>query len=71
MHVTNGVSLLTKGIYSLVDDESVEPIDESMVQSFFGSSQEYSNNTDHGYILFYEMMRPETGFAQRILSGLQ
>lgn len=36
------------------DDENVEMIDESMMQSFFGSAQEYSSNTDHGYILFYE-----------------
>ncbi|ONK75556.1 uncharacterized protein A4U43_C03F18130 [Asparagus officinalis] len=36
------------------DDESVEMIDESTVQTFFGSAQEYSSNTDHGYILFYE-----------------
>ncbi|KAG4920130.1 hypothetical protein AAZX31_18G016400 [Glycine max] len=36
------------------DDENVEMIDESAVQTFFGSSQEYSSNTDHGYILFYE-----------------
>ncbi|KAG6577306.1 Ubiquitin carboxyl-terminal hydrolase 4, partial [Cucurbita argyrosperma subsp. sororia] len=36
------------------DDENVEMIDESVVQTFFGSAQEYSSNTDHGYILFYE-----------------
>eukprot|EP00246_Nothoceros_aenigmaticus_P015837 TRINITY_DN6841_c0_g1_i1.p1 TRINITY_DN6841_c0_g1~~TRINITY_DN6841_c0_g1_i1.p1 ORF type:complete len:373 (+),score=71.20 TRINITY_DN6841_c0_g1_i1:149-1267(+) len=36
------------------DDENVEIIDESVVQTFFGSTQEYANNTDHGYILFYE-----------------
>jgi ubiquitin carboxyl-terminal hydrolase 12/46 len=31
-------------------------IDESVVQTFFGSAQEYSNNTDNGYILFYESL---------------
>ncbi|KAK8950801.1 Ubiquitin carboxyl-terminal hydrolase 3 [Platanthera zijinensis] len=36
------------------DDENVEMMDESNVQTFFGSAQEYSSNTDHGYILFYE-----------------
>ncbi|KAI3978549.1 hypothetical protein MKX01_015724 [Papaver californicum] len=36
------------------DDENVEMIDESAVQTFFGSAQEYTSNTDHGYILFYE-----------------
>lgn len=42
------------------DDENVETIDESLVQSFFGSSQEFShNNTDHGYFLFYECLQPE------------
>ncbi|GAU19110.1 hypothetical protein TSUD_79330 [Trifolium subterraneum] len=38
------------------DDENVEMIDESAVQTFFGSPQEYSTNTDHGYILFYESL---------------
>ncbi|KMZ71485.1 Ubiquitin carboxyl-terminal hydrolase 3 [Zostera marina] len=38
------------------DDENVEIIDESIVQTFFGSAQEYSSNTDHGYILFYESL---------------
>ncbi|KAK1313687.1 Ubiquitin carboxyl-terminal hydrolase 3 [Acorus calamus] len=33
------------------DDENVEMIDESAVQTFFGSAQEYSSNTDHGYSL--------------------
>ncbi len=41
------------------DDENVEIIDESVVQTFFGSTQEYSNNTDHGYILFYESLDPK------------
>lgn len=36
------------------DDENVEMTDESMVQAFFGSPQEFSGNTDNGYILFYE-----------------
>ena len=34
-------------------------MDESLVQSYFGSSQEFSNNTDHGYFLFYECVQPE------------
>ncbi|KAK2982332.1 hypothetical protein RJ640_009029 [Escallonia rubra] len=38
------------------DDENVEIIDESAVQTSFGSAQEYSSNTDHGYILFYESL---------------
>mmetsp|Transcript_4642 Transcript_4642/g.8008 ORF Transcript_4642/g.8008 Transcript_4642/m.8008 type:complete len:352 (-) Transcript_4642:104-1159(-) len=38
------------------DDENVELITESQVQTTFGSTQEnmQSNNMDHGYILFYE-----------------
>lgn len=40
------------------DDDTVEMIDESAVQTFFGSAQEYSSNTDHGYILFYERVSP-------------
>ena len=37
------------------DDEQVEPIPESVVRTTFGSTQEYSNHMDHGYILMYEM----------------
>lgn len=37
------------------DDETVELITESQVQSTFGSTSDYGqNNMDHGYILFYE-----------------
>ncbi|XP_073044632.1 ubiquitin carboxyl-terminal hydrolase 3 isoform X2 [Primulina eburnea] len=38
------------------DDENVEMIEESAIQTFFGSVHEYSSNTDHGYILFYERL---------------
>jgi ubiquitin carboxyl-terminal hydrolase 12/46 len=37
-----------------LDDDNVEMIPESTLQTFYGSSREYSSNTDHGYILFYE-----------------
>ncbi|CAL9038604.1 unnamed protein product [Musa banksii] len=40
----------------MFDDDNIEMIDESTVQTFFGSSQEYPGNTDHGYILFYECL---------------
>ncbi|KAJ8453044.1 hypothetical protein Cgig2_014807 [Carnegiea gigantea] len=42
------------------DDENVEIIDESAVQTFFGSAQEYSSNSEHGYILFYESLTNDT-----------
>lgn len=42
------------------DDESVEMIDESAIQAFFGSAHEYSGNTDNGYILFYESLAAES-----------
>ncbi|KMZ67700.1 Ubiquitin carboxyl-terminal hydrolase 3 [Zostera marina] len=42
------------------DDENVEMIDESAVQTFFGSAQEYSSNTDHGYILFYQSLEDKS-----------
>ncbi|EFH56698.1 hypothetical protein ARALYDRAFT_481095, partial [Arabidopsis lyrata subsp. lyrata] len=42
--------------YSLFAVVTVEMIEESAVQTFFGSSQEYSSNTDHGYILLYESL---------------
>lgn len=35
------------------DDDNVEMIPESTLQTFYGSYHEYSGNTDHGYILFY------------------
>mmetsp|Transcript_34778 Transcript_34778/g.98602 ORF Transcript_34778/g.98602 Transcript_34778/m.98602 type:complete len:361 (+) Transcript_34778:308-1390(+) len=35
------------------DDENVEPVTEAMVQTTFGSTAEFNNNTDHGYILMY------------------
>ncbi|CAL9100521.1 unnamed protein product [Musa textilis] len=38
------------------DDETVEMIDELTMHKYFGSSQEYSSNTEHGYILFYESL---------------
>ncbi|KAL3591579.1 hypothetical protein D5086_010219 [Populus alba] len=43
------------------DDENVEMIDESAVQTFFGSAQEYSSNTDHGWkhtiLVFFQNKR--------------
>lgn len=42
------------------DDETVEPIPESVVKTTFGSTQEYSSHMDHGYILMYEIQSPET-----------
>lgn len=41
------------------DDENVEPIAEHVVRTTFGSTQEYTNHMDHGYILMYEMQDPE------------
>ncbi|XP_065026766.1 ubiquitin carboxyl-terminal hydrolase 3-like [Musa acuminata AAA Group] len=38
------------------DDETVEMIDELTMHKYFGSSQEYASNTEHGYILFYESL---------------
>ncbi|GIL87907.1 hypothetical protein Vretimale_6301 [Volvox reticuliferus] len=62
VHVGSGphhghyVSLIKSGAQWLFfDDENVELITESQVQSTFGSTSEYGqNNMDHGYILFYE-----------------
>ncbi|CAL8463689.1 g3223 [Coccomyxa elongata] len=36
------------------DDELVEPMTEQLVQTAFGSTQDYSNTMEHGYILMYE-----------------
>eukprot|EP00899_Mesostigma_viride_P029167 jgi/Mesvir1/9435/Mv14618-RA.1 len=41
-------------LWLLFDDDNVEVNDEMILQTFFGSTQEFSNNTDNGYILFYE-----------------
>mmetsp|Transcript_9046 Transcript_9046/g.29951 ORF Transcript_9046/g.29951 Transcript_9046/m.29951 type:complete len:351 (+) Transcript_9046:255-1307(+) len=55
------VSLVkSHGNWLFFDDETVEPITESQVQSFFGSPNEYTNNTDHGYILFYERLSSDS-----------
>ena len=43
------------------DDENVELTDEAMVQSAFGSTQEYGSCMDHGYILMYERLPQDTG----------
>mmetsp|Transcript_7748 Transcript_7748/g.14597 ORF Transcript_7748/g.14597 Transcript_7748/m.14597 type:complete len:353 (-) Transcript_7748:250-1308(-) len=43
------------------DDDSVDQIDESYVQSYFGSAQENVANTEHGYILFYERISNSVG----------
>lgn len=48
------------------DDENVEMIDESAVQTSFGSAQEYSSNTDHGYILFYERLATNNGLIKNV-----
>lgn len=48
------------------DDENVEMIDESAVQTSFGSAQEYSSNTDHGYILFYERLATNNGIIKNV-----
>lgn len=44
------------------DDDLVEPITAAMVQSAFGSTQDYASNMDQGYILMYER-RPSNGDA--------
>ncbi|PNW81539.1 hypothetical protein CHLRE_06g250750v5 [Chlamydomonas reinhardtii] len=62
VHVGSGphhghyVSLIKSGSqWMFFDDETVELITESQVQSTFGSTSDYGqNNMDHGYILFYE-----------------
>lgn len=46
------------------DDENVDIIDESAVQTFFGSAQEYSSNSEHGYILFYERLTSDTSWPK-------
>mmetsp|Transcript_6168 Transcript_6168/g.11850 ORF Transcript_6168/g.11850 Transcript_6168/m.11850 type:complete len:357 (-) Transcript_6168:38-1108(-) len=40
------------------DDERVESITETQVQSTFGSPSESNGSLDHGYILFYERCGP-------------
>ncbi|KAG0485168.1 hypothetical protein HPP92_009247 [Vanilla planifolia] len=61
VHVGSGpnhghyISLVkSHNLWFLIDDENVDTVDESTLQTFFGSAQEYTSNTDHGYILFYE-----------------
>lgn len=42
------------GRWLLFDDENVDAIDESVMANFFGSSREFTGNTDNGYILLYQ-----------------
>jgi ubiquitin carboxyl-terminal hydrolase 12/46 len=42
------------GHWLYFDDDSVDQIEESFVQSYFGSAQENLSNTEHGYMLFYQ-----------------
>ncbi|WIA11872.1 hypothetical protein OEZ85_011958 [Tetradesmus obliquus] len=65
VHVGSGphhghyVSLIkSKSTWLFFDDDQVDLINESTVAATFGSTQEYSNHMDHGYILFYEKVTP-------------
>ena len=53
------------GQWLTCDDDTVELMDNAAMQNFFGSTQEHSGNTEHGYILFYaredEGSRPDRG----------
>lgn len=42
------------------DDENVEPVSETAVQATFGSTQEYGNHMEHGYILMYDIQDTES-----------
>ena len=45
-----------------VDDDSVDPIEESTLYNFFGnSSGDHGANTEHGYILMYSQLPAEEG----------
>ena len=46
----------------LFDDDTVESIDESQLQTCFGSAQEGSGNYS-GYILFYQKVTADGMFA--------
>lgn len=61
VHVGSGpnqghyVSLIkSHGQWLLFDDDCVEPKDESEIQSVYGITQESTQSTEAGYILFYE-----------------
>ncbi|QDZ21745.1 ubiquitin carboxyl-terminal hydrolase [Chloropicon primus] len=44
----------------IFDDENVDLIDESVLPNFFGSSREFSGNSENGYILLYEQESKES-----------
>lgn len=63
VHVGSGpnqghyVSLIkSHGQWLMFDDDCVEPKDESELQTVFGITQESSQSTEAGYILFYEQV---------------
>lgn len=67
VHVGSGpnqghyVSLIkSHGQWLLFDDDCVEPKDESEIQSVYGITQESTQSTEAGYILFYEQTAAAT-----------
>lgn len=63
VHVGSGpnqghyVSLIkSHGQWLMFDDDCVEPKDESEIQSVYGVTQDSSQSTEAGYILFYEQI---------------
>jgi len=67
VHVGSGpnqghyVSLIkSHGQWLMFDDDCVEPKDESEIQSVYGVTQDNSQSTEAGYILFYEQISSNT-----------
>lgn len=67
VHVGSGpnqghyVSLIkSHGQWLMFDDDCVEPKDESELQNVFGITQDSSQSTEAGYILFYEQISSNT-----------
>lgn len=53
-HYITIVRSTIRGQWLLFDDEVVEPIDESLLEDFYGLTVDNPKGSETGYILFYE-----------------
>jgi len=49
------------------DDDIVNMINESVLQTFFGLTRESLVNVGNGYLLFYEMIQPATKAIEEVV----
>lgn len=74
IHVGNGFSqghyvsaVKSNNHWVHFDDDIVNMINESVLQTYFGLTQESLVNVGNGYLLFYEMIQPATKIADEVV----